>query len=78
MEIDNKIPKSKINYTDYLKKRNLNSLLLNAVTEGECEKIINMSSEKKAVGPHSIPTNILKEFKKILSIPLALIINMSF
>ena len=37
-----------------------------------------MFSEKKAVGPHSIPTNILKEYKKILSIPLAIIINISF
>ena len=37
-----------------------------------------MFNEKKDVGPHSIPTNILKEYKKILSIPLALIINISF
>ena len=77
-EIDKKIPKSKRTYTDYLKNRNLNSLLLIPVTESEIEKIINMFSEKKAVGPYSIPTNILKEYKKILSIPLALIINISF
>ena len=37
-----------------------------------------MFSEKKAVGHHSIWTNILKEYKKILSISLALIINISF
>ena len=42
-------------------------------TESEIEKIINIFSDKKAVGPHSIPTNILKEYKKIFSIPLALI-----
>ena len=77
-EIDKKIPKSKRTYTDYLKNRNLNSLLLIPVTESEIEKIINMFSEKKAVGPYSIPTNILKEYKKILSIPLALIINIYF
>ena len=56
-------------------KTNLNSLLLNPVNENE---IINMFSVKKAVGPHSIPTNILKEYKEILYIPLALIINISF
>ena len=37
-----------------------------------------MFSEKKAVGRHSIWTNILKEYKKIISISLALIINISF
>ena len=77
-EIDKKIPKSKRTYTDYLKNINLNSLLLNPATESEIEKIINMFSKEKAVGPNSIPTNILKEYKKILSIPLALIINISF
>ena len=58
-----------------ISKTNLNSLLLNPVNESE---IINMFSVKKAVGPHSIPTNILKEYKKILSIPLALIMSISF
>ena len=58
-----------------ISKTNLNSLLLNPVYESE---IINMFSVKKALGPHSIPTNILKEYKKILSIPLALIMNISF
>ena len=47
-------------------------------TESEIEKIINIFSDKRAVGPHSIPTNILKEYKKIFSIPLALIKNISF
>ena len=59
--IDKKIPKSKRSYTDYLKKRNLNSLLLNPLTESEIEEIINMFCEKKAVGLHSIPTNILEK-----------------
>ena len=77
-EIDKKIPKSKRTYTDYIKNISLNWLPLIPVTESEIEKIINMFSEKKAVGPYSIPINILKEYKKILSIPLALIINISF
>ena len=37
-----------------------------------------MFSEKKAVGPYSIPTNILKEYNKILSITLGLIIDTCF
>ena len=55
-----------------ISKTNLNSLLLNPVTESEIEKNQHVQREK-VVGPHSIPTNILKEYKKILSIPLALI-----
>ena len=77
-EIDKKIPKSKRTYTEYLKNINLNPLLLNPATEREIEKIINMFSEEKVVGLNSIPTNILKEYKKILSLPQALIINISF
>ena len=57
------------------KTETLNSLLLNPVTKSETEKVINMFGEKKAVGPHNIPTNVMREYKKILSIPLALIIN---
>ena len=37
-----------------------------------------MFGEKKAVGPHSTPTNVMREYKKILSIPLALIIDIYF
>ena len=43
-ESDKKILKSKRSYTDYLKNRNLNSLLLHAITESEIEKIVNMLS----------------------------------
>ena len=77
-ETGKKIPESKRTFPDYLKNRNLNSLLLNPVTEIEIEKIVNMFSRKKAVGPHNIQTKILKEYKNILSIPLALVINISF
>ena len=64
-EIDQKICKSTRTYTDYLKNTNLNSLLLNPVTKSEIEKIINMFRDKKSVGPHGIPKNILKEYRKI-------------
>ena len=77
-EVDKNILKSIGTCTNYLKNGNLNSLLLNPVTESEIEKKNQHFSEKKAVGPHSIPTNILKEYKEILYIPLALIINISF
>ena len=64
-EIDEKIPNSERGYTEYLKNRSLDSFLLKPVTKIEIEKIIKMFSEKRALGPHSIPTNIPKEYKKI-------------
>ena len=63
--IDVKTPKSKTNHRQYLRHANMNSLLLNPVTEEKVEQVFNSLSEKKAVGPHSIPTHILKEFKNL-------------
>ena len=35
------------------------------------ESIIGNLNSRKAIGPNSIPTRILKEFKNILKIPLS-------
>ena len=72
-----KITKSKRTYTGYPKNKNPNSLLLNPVTESKMKNIVNMFSKKKTVGVHSIPTNILKEYKKNRYIPLAYIVHIS-
>ena len=52
--------------------------MLDAVTEDEIESIIGNLNSRKTIGPNSIPTRILKEFKNILKIPLTIIINISF
>ena len=77
-KIDNKTPKSKQKVTDYLKHRNLNSFFLKPVNEKEIQNIISNTANNKAVGPNSVPNFLLKQFKEELSIPLSLIINMSF
>ena len=46
-EIDKKIPKSKRTYTDYLKSRNLNSLLLNPVTKVRLKKLSTCLARRK-------------------------------
>ena len=69
--IDIKTPKSKANHKQYLRHANL----LNPVTEEKVEQVFHSFSEKKTVGPHSIPSHILEEFKKPLSVPLTIIIN---
>ena len=48
-----------------------------AVLEG-IEDLISSMKTNKASGPNSIPTNILKLFKKESSKPLSDMINMSF
>ena len=61
-KIDKKTPKSNKHFSNYLKNQNLNSLLLDAVTEDEIESIIGNLNSRKKIGPNSIPTRILKEF----------------
>ena len=43
----------------------------------EIQEIIKSLNSKKATGPNSIPTKILKAFSKTISIPLANLINLS-
>ena len=77
-KIDKKIPKSNKQFSNHLKNQNLNSFLLDSSTEDEIHSIIGNLNSRKAVGPNYISTRIFKEFKDILKIPLAIIINISF
>ena len=77
-KIDGKTPKSKLKVNDYLKHRNLNSFFLKPVNEKEIQNIISNTANNKAIGPNSVPNFLLKQFKEELSVPLSLIINMSF
>ena len=44
----------------------------------EIEKVIKSLKVNKAIGPNNISTVILRNFKKELSEPLCLIVNLSF
>ena len=44
----------------------------------DVEALISTLKVHEAVGPGSIPTIILKQFKKLLSKPLTNLINLSF
>ena len=76
--IGKKTPKSNEQFSNYLKNQNLSLFFLDAVAEDETESITAKLNSRKAIGPNSIPTHILKEFKNILKIPLTIIINISF
>ena len=77
-KIDKKTLKSNKHFSNYLSGSDLNSFFLGVVTEVELESIIGNLNSRKTIGPYSIPTVILKEFKDILKIPLTIIINISF
>ena len=64
-----KAPKSNKHFSNYLKNQNLNSFLLDAVTENEVYNIIESTignlNSRKAVELNSIPTCILKECENV-------------
>ena len=73
-----KTPKSNKHFSNCLKSQNLNWFLLHEITQDGTESMIGNLKSREAAGPNSIPPRILKEFKNILKIPFAIIINISF
>ena len=76
--IANKIPKTNHNYREYLKEPTENSFILHQTTNEEIESVLKNLTNDKAFGPNSIPTVILKHFRKTISIPLTKLVNLSF
>ena len=67
--IDSKIIQTKTNFQDTLKNPNENSFFIYPTTKEEIEDNIKLLNNHKTTGPNSIPTQILKQFKKNLSEP---------
>ena len=76
--IDNRTPKSKKKFSDYLKNQNLTLFHLSPATEKEISNIIVSLNARKATGSNSFPNFVLKKFKEELKKPLTIITNMSF
>ena len=74
--IDSKIIQTKTNFQDTLKNPNENSFFIYPTTKEEIEDNIKLLNNHKTTGPNSIPTQILKQFKKTLSEPLSNLINL--
>ena len=68
-------PKS---YNDYLNSPKENSIFLKPTSSTEITNIILSFSDRKAIGPESIPNRILKILAPSLSIYISNIINLSF
>ena len=78
--IDGKIPKSKTNYTEYLKDLKFADSLftLSPTSSTEILDLINSLDNHKSLGPNSVPTFLLKSFNIFFSNKLSSIINISF
>ena len=77
-KIDSKIVKTESKFHDSLNNPNEKTFFLNPTTAEEIEDHLKWLNGRKAVGINSIPTKILKTFKKTLSQPLAELFNLVF
>ena len=75
--IENKIVPTDKKYSDFLNNP-LEKTLLTLTEPNEVQSLIKTLNLKKATGPNSIPTQLLKIFDKTLSVPFANLINLSF
>ena len=70
--------KAKKPFSHYLGQITDETIFLSPTTPADIESLIIYIKPNKAIGPNSIPTKILKEFKTELSEPLSDMINVSF
>ena len=77
-KIESKIKQSKKDFRQYLGNPSPDIFILNQTNPKEVELKIGSLKNNKTNGPNSLPTKFMKEFKKEISIPLSLIINLSF
>ena len=77
-KINKNIAKPKQTHLSYLGHKNNNTIFLSPTLPEDIEDLISSMKTNKASGPNSIPTKILKLFRKEFSKPLSDIINLSF
>ena len=73
--LQKKIPPTKKNFTDYLKKQNSENFTIAPTTSDEISDLIHNYKSSKSVDPYSIPTKIMKISKEIISLSLSQLIN---
>ena len=77
-QIEKKIVKTHKKFQDYLLNPITNAFYLDATNTEEVESYIKTLKNNKSTGPSSIPNKLFKQFKKPLSGPLSLLINLTF
>ena len=77
-KIDSEIPRTRKSPLDYLGNKLESSFFLSPTDSTEIECIITQLKNGKALGPYSIPCNLLKILNSFISPLLAILINESF
>ena len=77
-KIEDKIIHTDTKYQDFLDNPASQTFFSSPTDPEEIELLIKSLSSNKTTGPASIPTNILKMFKKELKTPLSNLLNLSF
>ena len=77
-KIEAKLVHTDKRYSDYLTTATDNTFILTPTSPKEIEDAIKTLSLCKTLGPSGIPTKLLKQFSKAISIPLYQLINLSF
>ena len=78
VKIDVRIISTSFSFRNTLREPNENTIFLSPATVNEIESAIKELQDKKATGPNSIPSKILKNNKDVLSKPLCDLINLVF
>ena len=76
--IQSKIHSSHTNFTKYLKEPNMHNFFISPTSRFEVFNLISKLKTRKASGPNSIPTVILKQFNNEISNILSDLFNLSF
>ena len=77
-KIEGKIVKTNKHFSDLLTEPLQPNFFLSPTLSDVIQEIIKSLNNKKAIGPNTIPTKILKEFGKTISILSANLINLLF
>ena len=76
--IQSKIHSSHTNFYKYLKEPNAHSFFLSPTDSLEISTLISKMNNRKSSGPNSLPTFILKQINKEVSVVLSKLFNLSF
>ena len=76
-DLQKNFPPTKEQSLDYLKAPNTDTFYILPTIPKQISDLIKTLKNRKSLGLISIPTNILKEIKKTISIPLSTLIDKS-
>ena len=76
--LQSKIHSTHLSFTRYLKNPNIHSLFISPTDTNEISNLISNLKNKKASGPNSVPTSVLKHLNSEISVVLSNLFNLSF